>query len=191
MDSKQVLAIFKQTKALLSGHFILSSGLHSGQYLQCAQVLQYPEQAQALGRALADKFSSDKVDAVISPALGGMVIGYETARALGVRFIFTERKEGVQQLRRGFKINPGERLLIVEDVVTTGGSSKEVAKIVKDYQGEIAGFAAVADRSGSPLDFEEKFEVLLKIDIPAFKPEDCLLCKNNIPLIKPGSRTKT
>ena len=191
MDSKQVLAIFKQTKALLSGHFILSSGLHSGQYLQCARVLQYPEQAQALGRALAEKFSSDKVDIVISPALGGLVIGYETARALGVRFIFTERKEGVHQLRRGFKINIGEKLLIVEDVVTTGGSSKEVAKIVKDSQGEIAGFAAVVDRSGSSLDLEEKFESLLKIDIPTFNPEHCLLCKGGFPLIKPGSRTKT
>lgn len=188
MNETQVLNMFKQTKALLNGHFLLSSGLHSSQYLQCALVLQYPKHAEVLGQGLADKFKNDKIDAVISPALGGMVIGYEAARALGVRFIFTERKERKHELRRGFKITPGERLLIVEDVVTTGGSSKEVAEIVKNCKAEIAGFGAVADRSGGSLDLGNKFEALLKLNIPAFSPGECLMCKDNIPLVKPGSK---
>ena len=187
MNQAEILHMFENTGALLKGHFKLTSGLHSGQYLQCALVLQNPEYAQRLCKELAAKFKEDNVNVVIGPALGGIVVSYEVARALGARSIFAEREEGRMTLRRGFNIEKNDRALVVEDVVTTGGSTKEVIDIVKRSGAHLTGIGVIVDRSKG-VDFKDKFISLLKIDIPAFEPADCPLCKDNIPITKPGSR---
>ncbi len=201
MTEKEVLKIFDSKKALLSGHFRLSSGLHSEKYLQCALVLQYPEVAEKLSKDLARKFSNEKIDLVIGPALGGITLAYEVARALGVRGIFAERQEGPPAntelscsragrmlLRRGFSIEKAERALVVEDVITTGGSTKEVIDVVKRSDGLVVGVGSIIDRSAEGIDFGVKFESLAKIEIETFEEKDCPLCKKNIPVTKPGSR---
>lgn len=190
MTEEQLLEIFTQTGVLKEGHFLLSSGLHSGQYMQCAQLMQYPEQAATVCSALAQKFSHLEIDVVIGPALGGVLVAYETARALGKRNLFAERENGVMTLRRGFEIKPGEKVLVVEDVVTTGGSVKEVMKVVQEAGGVVVGVAALVDRSRGQADFGGvPFAALLQRDIPAYQPEECPLCKEGVPLVKPGSRT--
>jgi len=189
MNEKEILQIFKESGALLEGHFELSSGLHSSQYLQCALVLQHPKFSARLGAALAEKFKDKHIDVVIGPALGGIVVVYEVAKALGVRGIFTERKEGQMQLRRGFAINPGEKVLVVEDVVTTGGSTAEVIRIVEGFKGEIAGIGVIVNRSGGELELEgHKVTSLLSADIPTYQPQECPLCKQGSPAVKPGSK---
>ncbi|MFH0763408.1 MAG: orotate phosphoribosyltransferase [Candidatus Omnitrophota bacterium] len=188
MTEKDVLKIFDKYNALLTGHFKLSSGLHSGKYLQCALVLQHPEAAEALAKELVKKFAGEKIDVVIGPALGGITIAYEAARAIGVRGIFAERQDGAMAIRRGFSIKPGEKALVVEDVITTGGSTKEVVEAVKNAGGIAAGVGCIIDRSASPIDFGARFESLAKIKIDTFKEGDCPLCKSNIPITKPGSR---
>ncbi|MCX5686513.1 MAG: orotate phosphoribosyltransferase [Candidatus Omnitrophica bacterium] len=188
MTEKNVSKIFDKYNALLTGHFKLSSGLHSEKYLQCALVLQYPEAAEALAKELAKKFAKEKIDVVIGPALGGITIAYEIARALGVRGLFAERQDGKMVLRRGFSIKPGKRVLVVEDVITTGGSTKEVVEVVKNAGGIVVGVGCIIDRSASPIDFGARFESLAKIKIETFKEGDCPLCKQNIPVTKPGSR---
>lgn len=188
MTEKKVLNLFDKYKALLTGHFKLSSGLHSGKYLQCALVLQYPDIAEKFSRALAEKFSKDKISVVIGPALGGITLAYEVARALGVRGIFTERQEGKMSLRRGFSIEAGERALVVEDVVTTGGSTKEVIEVAADSGGVVVGVGSIIDRSGEAVDFGVRFESLAKVRIDTFEEKNCPLCKKNIPITKPGSR---
>ncbi|MFA6143139.1 MAG: orotate phosphoribosyltransferase [Candidatus Omnitrophota bacterium] len=188
MTEKDVLKIFDKYSALLTGHFKLSSGLHSEKYLQCALVLQYPEAAGLLAKELAKKFAEEKIGVVVGPALGGITIAYEVARALGVRGLFTERQDGKMVLRRGFSVKPGERVLIVEDVITTGLSTKEVIEVVKSLGGQIAGVGSIIDRSSAPIDFSAKFESLAKIKVETFKEDDCPLCKSNIPITKPGSR---
>ncbi len=178
-----------KANALLSGHFLLSSGLHSGQYLQCALLLRYPDFAETLCKRLAKKFRRDKIDLVIGPAYGGIIVAYELARALGVRAIFTERKDGIMQLRRGFNIEKGERALIAEDVITTGRSVKDVIKAIKPYKPEIAGVAALIDRSAKSNVFGKvPLESLKRIKIKTYTQERCPLCKLKIPLVKPGSR---
>lgn len=188
MTEKDVLKLFDRYNALLTGHFRLSSGLHSEKYLQCALVLQYPDVAAKLAKALAGKFSSDKIDVVIGPALGGITLAYEVARAIGTRGLFTERQDGKMVLRRGFSIANGEKVLVVEDVITTGGSTKEVIDVVKALDGRVVGVASIIDRSDSPIDFGVRFESLAKLKIETFKEGDCPLCKKNIPVTKPGSR---
>jgi len=189
MTEKDVLKIFEAKGALLTGHFRLSSGLHSGRYLQCALVLQYPDIAERLAAALAEKFSrTEKIDLVIGPALGGITLAYEVARALGARGIFTERQDGAMVLRRGFAIKNGERVLVVEDVVTTGGSTKEVIEVVKNSGGVVVGVGSIIDRSSDKIDFGVIFESLAKVKVETFKEDDCPLCKNKIPVTKPGSR---
>lgn len=188
MNEKDVLEIFHEKHALLTGHFKLSSGLHSQNYLQCALVLQYPDIAEKMAKEIAKKFSKEKVDFVIGPALGGVTLAYEVARALKVRGLFTERQEGVMVLRRGFKINPGERALVVEDVITTGGSTKEVVGLVKAAGGSVVGVASIIDRSAEPVDFGVPFAALARIKVETYKEADCPLCKMNIPITKPGSR---
>jgi len=188
MTEKDVLKIFDKYNALLKGHFKLSSGLHSERYLQCALVLQYPGIAEKLSKELAKKFSKDKIDVVIGPALGGITLAYEVARALGVRGLFTERHEGKMVLRRGFSIEKGEKVLVVEDVITTGGSTKEVVGVVKDRGGVVIGVGSIIDRSDGKISFGVPFESLAKIKIDTFKEEDCPLCKDHIPITKPGSR---
>ncbi len=184
----RVLALMIETKALLVGHFRLTSGRHSGEYFQCARILERPDAAEELGRMLADRFRNDAVDVVVAPALGGIIIGHEVARALGTRSIFAERESGVMSLRRGFSIKPGERVLVVEDVVTTGGSVKEVAELVKEAGGKVVGFGFLVDRSLDPPGLGERSESLLKRRIDSYEPDQCPLCLEGIPVTKPGSR---
>lgn len=186
--NQKVLEIFKKSGALLQGHFILSSGLHSAQYLQCALILQEPEYAKAVCAELAEKFKADKPTVVIGPALGGVIVSFEVAKALGVRSIFSEREEGKMTLRRGFDIKPQDKVLVVEDVVTTGGSTKEVIDLVKSKGAQVIGVGAIVDRSAGKAGFGVKFESLLKLDIETFPPDKCPLCKSGTPAVKPGSR---
>jgi len=188
MTEEDVLKLFEKNNALLKGHFKLSSGLHSGKYLQCALVLQHPEISGRMALALAGKFKGAGIDLVVGPALGGMIFAYEVARALGVRGIFTERSEGKMVLRRGFSITPGEKVLIAEDVVTTGLSTKEVMDVVKEHGGVVVAVASVIDRSGVKPDYGVRFESLAKIKVDTYKPEECPLCKTGSPAVKPGSR---
>jgi orotate phosphoribosyltransferase len=191
MNPSEVLGIFKETKALLEGHFLLTSGLHSNQYFQCAKVLQYPQHCESLCRVIADHFRSLQINVVIAPAMGGIVVGQEVGRQLGVRTIFAERKDGVMQIRRGFEIGKGERVLVCEDVVTTGGSVKEVIGLVAERQGTLAGVACIVDRSGGTVQFEGAPEPLLpvlRMNAVTHKPDACPLCAQGIPAVKPGSR---
>ncbi len=188
MTDKEVLEIFHVNHALLTGHFKLSSGLHSQNYLQCALVLQYPRLAEKLAGELAKAFAKERVDLVIGPALGGVTLAYEVARALNARGLFAERQDGVMALRRGFAIKAGERALVAEDVITTGGSTREVAELVRACGGVVVGVVSVIDRSWAPVDFGAPFKALAKIKIETYKEEDCPLCKINYPITKPGSR---
>ncbi|HTL71290.1 MAG TPA: orotate phosphoribosyltransferase [Candidatus Eisenbacteria bacterium] len=189
MNEKEVLSIFKTENALLNGHFLLSSGLHSPNYMQCALVLQKPWIADLLCKALAKKLKGVKIDVVVGPALGGMIVSHEMGRALKVRSIFAERVEGAFALRRGFKLKRNERVLVVEDVITTGKSSYEVIELVKADGAKLAAVASLVDRSDGAAIFEQEFYSLLKINIKTYKPEVCPLCRERrVPLTKPGSR---
>jgi orotate phosphoribosyltransferase len=188
MTPDGVLELYRATGGLLTGHFRLSSGLHSDTYLQSALVLQHPVHAERLGRALAGPFEGDRVQVVVSPALGGIVVGHEVARALGARSLFAEREEGLMRLRRGFAIAPGERCLVVEDVVTTGGSTREVIRVVEEAGGALVGVGTLIDRSGGTATFPVKRAALATLAVPTWKPEDCPLCKAGGPAVKPGSR---
>ncbi|MCD6093718.1 MAG: orotate phosphoribosyltransferase [Candidatus Omnitrophica bacterium] len=191
MSEEEILQIFQRCGALLEGHFELSSGLHSNKYLQCALVLQYPKYAFLLAEALAQRFSQQKIDVVIGPALGGIIIAYEVAKFLNARALFAEREQGKMALRRGFEINEGEKVLIIEDVITTGGSVKELIDLLRERKGEVAGLGAIVDRRPQPSDKQSfQYEYLLKLRIKTFSPSDCPLCKQNIPLVKPGSKGK-
>jgi orotate phosphoribosyltransferase len=183
-----VLTLLSKTGALLQGHFRLSSGLHSPNYVQCALLLEYPRHAKAIGEELAAKVRSIRAQKVVAPAMGGVIIGYTVAEALDLPSIFTERKEGQMTLRRGFKINRGERVLIVEDVVTTGKSTREAAKVVADHGGLVFGFASILNRSGKPNPFDAPYESLLKLDLETHEASDCPLCLAGVSLSTPGSR---
>ncbi len=188
MTEKEVLALFEKSGALLKGHFKLSSGLHSQTYLQCALVLQYPDVARKLSKELAKNFSREKIDVVIGPALGGVTLAYEVARAIGVRGLFAERQDGRMTLRRSFSIEKGEKVLVVEDVITTGGSTKEVIDVVKSRGGDVVGVGSIIDRSSSPIDFGAPFISLAKVNAETFEGSNCPLCKKKEPITKPGSR---
>lgn len=184
-----VLALFRARGAFLEGHFRLSSGLHSGGYLQCALVLQDPRDAAALGEAIAARVRDLRIDAVVSPALGGIVIGHEVARALGVRAIFAERHDGALTLRRGFALAPGERVLVVEDVVTTGGSTRETMEVARAAGAEVVGAASIVDRrGGAAAALGVPYHALQALDVPAYDPASCPLCARGVPVVKPGSR---
>ena len=183
-----LLQQFRSVGALLEGHFRLTSGLHSPGYLQCALVLQHPRLAAACGSAIADRVRALGVQAVISPAIGGIVIGQETARALGVRAIFAERQDGVLTLRRGFTLAPGERVLVVEDVVTTGGSTRETIEVARTAGAEVVAAASVIDRSGGRQQLDVPYHALAAITIPTYDPATCPLCAAGQPAVKPGSR---
>jgi orotate phosphoribosyltransferase len=187
MNSSDVLDLFRKSGALLEGHFKLSSGLHSGGYLQCALVLQEPRDAEALGRGLADKVRNLGIDAVLSPAMGGIIIGHEVARALGIRAIFAERVEGKLTLRRGFELRPAERVLIVEDVLTTGLSTRETIEVARAAGAQIAGAAAIINRSPAH-GLDVPFAALADYAIPTHQPEACPMCAAGKPVVKPGSR---
>jgi orotate phosphoribosyltransferase len=184
-----ILDLFRRTGALLEGHFRLTSGLHSPGYLQCALVLQYPADAGALGAAIADRIRPLEAQTVLSPALGGIVIGQEVARALGVRAMFAERQEGRLALRRGFSLAPGERVLVVEDVVTTGGSTRETIDVAREAGAEVVGAAAIIDRSGGHQGLGVPFHALATISLPTYQPDACPLCAAGQAVVKPGSRT--
>lgn len=197
MDKEELMNMLDKAGAVQHGHFLLSSGMHSDTYVQCALLLRYPEYAERVGKALYLLFSNIIFDLVVSPALGGIIIGYEVARSAHKPFIFTERNEkGKMKLRRGFTIESGMRVLIIEDVITTGRSTREVKRVVEDHGGIVAGYGSIIDRSGNtsgdtiakgkmnPM----KFRSLLKMDLNLYAPSDCPLCAKGIPLKKPGSR---
>lgn len=188
MNEAEVLSLFRRSGALLEGHFLLSSGLHSPGYLQCALVLQFPRDAEALGTALGAAVRSLSPTAVLSPALGGIVIGQEVGRALGIRAVFAERQDGALTLRRGFSLESGDRVLVVEDVVTTGGSTRETMQVARASGGQVVGAAAIVNRSGGPAEFDVPFASLLDIDLPTYEPDKCPLCAQGLPVVKPGSR---
>jgi len=188
LSNGDVLEIFKKSGALLEGHFKLTSGLHSGQYLEKFQVLQWPEYTGLLCKEIAERFKNDNIGVVVGPVTGGIILAYETAKNLGVRGIFTEREEGKMTLRRGFKINPGERVLIVEDIITTGGSVLEVIEALKTTGANIVGVGLLADRSGGKIDFGVRKEALLTMKVENYQAEKCPLCAKGVPLTKRGSK---
>jgi len=188
MTGLDVRALYESSGALLRGHFLLSSGLHSDTYLQSALVLQRPDDATRLGRELGARFGHVAVEVVVAPALGGVLVAHEVARALGVRGLFTERADGRMTLRRGFRIAPGERCLVVEDVVTTGGSTREVITAVEAVGGVVVGVGALVDRSGGTAALPEPRAFLLSLEVPTFPPDACPLCRAGVPTTKPGSR---
>lgn len=188
LPQDEILKIFEDTGSLLKGHFVLTSGLHSPNYFQCARVLQYPKYLHLLAGEIAKHFEYKEIEVVISPAIGGVVVGTEVGRLLGVRTIFTERENGKMSLRRGFKLEKGERVLIVEDVVTTGGSVDEVIEIVNESKAKIVGVGYIVDRSNGKVKFDAQSFSVLDMEVVTFNADDCPLCKENIPIEKPGSR---
>ena len=189
-NDQAVLDRFRRLGALLEGHFRLTSGLHSPQYLQCALVLQDPREAEAFGAALAARARALGARVVLSPALGGLIIGHETARALGVRAIFAERQDGALVLRRGFALAPSEKVLVVEDVVTTGKSTRETVDVARAAGGDVVGAATIIDRSGpGGPGLDVPFVALAALAVPTHQPDACPLCAAGVPVVKPGSRT--
>jgi orotate phosphoribosyltransferase len=184
----ELLDLFRRSGALLEGHFRLSSGLHSTGYLQCALVLQHPEHAELLGRAIAMRTRQLGATVVLSPALGGVIIGHEVGRALGVRALFAERQDGALMLRRGFVLGENDRVLVIEDVVTTGGSTRETMQVATAAGGHVVGAASIVDRSGGRTELAVPFHALLEIDLPTYEPDVCPLCAKGLPVVKPGSR---
>lgn len=183
-----VLDLFRQSGALHEGHFRLSSGLHSSGYLQCALVLQHPAHAETLGRALADALRDLKPTVVLSPALGGLIIGHEVARGLGVRAIFAERQDSVLTLRRGFSLSADDRVAVIEDVVTTGGSTRETMVVAQQTGARVVGAGSIIDRSGGAAALDVPFRALATLSLPTYEPAACPLCAAGNPVTKPGSR---
>lgn len=190
MKQTEVLETFKRTSALLEGHFVLSSGLHSSVYLQCAIALQTPAVTAQFGEAIADQFRGEGIETVASPAIGGLIIGYEVARQLGVRFIWTEREQGTMTLRRGFTVREGERILVVEDVITTGGSTRDTIKALTGNSADVVGAASIIDRSGGEADVGVPRLSLATLKVPAAVSTECELCARGDVAVKPGSRTR-
>jgi orotate phosphoribosyltransferase len=185
----ELLELFRRSGALLEGHFRLSSGLHSSGYLQCALVLQQPGDAERLGRALAVMVQPLRPNVVMSPALGGLIIGHEVGRGLDVRAIFAERQDGTLVLRRGFALAPTDRVLVVEDAITTGGSTSETIQVARTAGAQVVGVAAIVDRSSGRAQFGVPFHSLLTVELPTYQPEACPLCARGLPVVKPGSRS--
>jgi orotate phosphoribosyltransferase len=190
LNPEAVIDEFKKTGALLEGHFQLSSGLHSTVYLQCALVLQFPEKAEMFGRAIAERFATAGIQLVASPAIGGLMIGHEVARALGARFVWTERESGEMTLRRGFTVSPGERTLVVEDVITTGGSTRETIEALKRAGADVIAAASIIDRSGGGAEVGVPRVALATLRVASVEPERCDACKSGEPAVKPGSRKR-
>ena len=188
MEATEVLEKFRKSGALLEGHFLLSSGLHSSVYLQCALVLQHPDQAAEFGQAIADEFRGRDIHLVASPAIGGIIVGHEVARALGARFIWTERQDGQMTLRRGFTVSPNEKTLVVEDVITTGGSTRDTIAALRSSGADVIGAASIIDRSGGHVDVGVPLVSLASLSVPSVDAANCEACKYGTPLVKPGSR---
>ncbi|MFV0389039.1 MAG: orotate phosphoribosyltransferase [Pyrinomonadaceae bacterium] len=188
MEENKILKQFRESNALLEGHFILSSGLHSANYLQCALALQNPIDAKNYGRAIAKQFTAKNIATVAAPAIGGLVIGFAVAQALNARFLWTERQNGEMTLRRGFSVNKNERVLVVEDVITTGGSVKECIQVLKNQGAEVVFGASIVDRSDGEADIGVQRFSLLQMKVPTYTAEDCPMCAEGSTPVKPGSR---
>ena len=188
MNQEQILKIFTDSGALLNGHFKLTSGLHSASYFQCAKVLQFPQYAETLSKLIVDHFTDQKIDTVISPAIGGIVVGQEVGRQLGIKTIFSERQDDEMKLRRGFSLNKDEKVLVCEDVVTTGGSVFEVIELVKSFEAIPVGVGFIVDRSNGKVNFGVSQFSCMKMNVQAFQPEECKLCQNGVQIEKQGSR---
>jgi orotate phosphoribosyltransferase len=188
MNAEQVIDQFRTTGALLEGHFQLSSGLHSTVYLQCALVLQFPDKAESFGRAIAERYQGQGIQLVASPAIGGIVIGHEVARALGARFVWTERDAGEMTLRRGFTLSPGEKTLVVEDVITTGGSTRETIEALRRAGADVVGAASIIDRSAGSANVGVPLTTLASLKVLSVEASECDACKLGEPVVKPGSR---
>ncbi|NLY88118.1 MAG: orotate phosphoribosyltransferase [Firmicutes bacterium] len=188
MSEKEIMKIFRETKVWQEGHFLLTSGRHSGEYIQCARVLQYPRFTETLCYDLAKRFKGEEIDVVAAPAVGGIIIAYEVAKILQTRAIFAERENGKMIFRRGFEIDEDEKVLVVEDVITTGGSVREVIQAVRATGGDVRGVGVFVDRSGGKVKLDTRVEALLTVTIKTYSPEECPLCREQKPLLKPGSR---
>ncbi len=188
MTREEKIALLEEANVLQTGHFRLTSGRHSDKYMQCARVFEYGKYSEAICGDIADAYKDKNVELVIGPAVGGIIISYEVARQLGVRNIFAERENGVMTLRRGFTIEPGTRVLVVEDTITTGGSVKEVIALVKEKGGEVIGVGSVVDRSNGTVDFGVPLHAAVSMEVVSFEEADCPLCKQGLPIVKPGSR---
>lgn len=188
MAETEILNIFKKTGALFTGHFLLTSGRHSDRYFQCAKVLQYPEYTEILCKMIAENFKNTEINTVIAPAIGGLVVGQEVARQLNNRFIFAEREDKKLSLRRGFTLDENEKVLVCEDVVTTGGSVFETIEIVKSYNAQVVGVGFIVDRSNGKVNFGYPKFSALKMDVVSYLPDECPLCREDVELVKPGSR---
>jgi len=191
LTKEQIIDILKEAGAFLEGHFLLTSGRHSDKYVQCAKVFLDAKYSEPICREIADHFRDDNVDIVIGPAMGAVQLAYEVSRQLGCRNFFTEREDGKMTLRRGFAVEPSERVLVVEDVVTTGGSAKEVIEIVKAAGGIVVGVGSVIDRTGGTMDFGVPFRPALSMEVVSWTADECPLCKEGLPYVKPGSRKKS
>lgn len=189
LTQDEAMALFREAQVLQEGHFRLTSGRHSDRYMQCARLFQHPRYAEPLCKSLAEQFAGADITVVIGPALGAVQMAYEVSRHLGCRNVFAERVDGVFALRRGFAIDPGERVLVVEDTVTTGGSVREVIELVHSLNGEVTGVGCLVDRSGGNTNFGVPLKSALAVDIASWEENDCPLCKQGVPIIKPGSRT--
>jgi len=188
MNPDKILEHFTDSGALLDGHFLLSSGLHSPKYLQCALALQYPADASQFGTAIAGQFTDAAIETVASPAIGGLIVGYAVAQSLNVRFIWTERQDGKMTVRRGFTIKPGERILVVEDVITTGGSTRECIAALREHGADVVGAASIIDRSNGAADVGVPRVSLVSFDVPSYTADECPMCKSGTQPYKPGSR---
>jgi orotate phosphoribosyltransferase len=189
MTEAEVLDLFRQSGALLEGHFRLSSGLHSDRYLQSALVLQHPDFAEQMGQALAARLGHLQPTVILSPALGGIVIGQEVGRAMNIRALFAERQDGTLMLRRGFTLSPKDRVVVVEDVITTGGSTRETIAVAEETGASVVGAASIIDRGADSGSLNLPLQALVRMKVAAYPPESCPLCKDGLPVVKPGSRT--
>jgi orotate phosphoribosyltransferase len=188
LAKEEIIKILKDKEVMLEGHFLLTSGRHSGQYMQCAKLFQYADVSEVICKQLAEQFVDIKIDMVAGPAIGGIIMAYEMGRQLGVKNVFAERENGKMTFRRGFEISKGARVLVTEDVVTTGGSVKEVMELIRSLGGEVVGVGSVVDRSNGAVDFGVPFQAALAMEVVSYDPEGCPLCASGIPAVKPGSR---
>ena len=188
MDTAQIIDILKSSGALLTGHFQLRSGLHSDHFFQAALLLQYPDKAETVCRYLAQNFADQPIETVISPAVGGLIVGQEVARALGCRAIFADKEDGQLVLKRGFSLKKGEKVLVAEDVVTKGGRVQQTIDLVRSFGAKVVAVAVIVDRSGGEAKFDVPFFSALQLNLPTFDPAECPLCKKGLPIDRPGSK---
>ncbi len=188
LSEERIVEILKEAGVLLEGHFQLTSGKHSNKYLQCAKIFKNAKYSEELCRDLAEKYADQKIDVVVGPAMGAVIMAYEVSRHLHVPNLFTERENGEMTLRRGFRIEKGQRVLVVEDVVTTGGSVREVIDVVRKAGGEVVGVGSIVDRTGGKIQFGVPYTAVISMEVTAYEKEECPMCKNGEPVVKPGSR---